>query len=603
MAAQWQAAAFSYRRIELYKSERLGSGAYGAVCKAKCDGLLCAAKIMHPVLFDLHDPGAASYLRKFQEECHLLSLARHPNVVQYLCTYTDPDTRLPVLLMELCRENLTAFLERSSGPLPFNIQVNICHDIVLALAYLHSNGLIHRDLTGNNVLIDGSRAKITDFGMSKIVNHCMKSLSKCPGNVLYMSPEALDEAEAYTAKLDIFSFGVLVIQIVTRKFPNPANRFIDSVIYVDGTAKEIKEVVSEVDRRKAHLNLIPDTHSLKPLALQCLKQKENERPTAEQLSEELIELKQSPQYSGSQESRSPLERIVREAVVVHGNTAYFSGASRAVYSYQQIEGKGTWCRLPDHPKLNFGLAIVEGLLVSVGGWKQSSPMDVIRRLGQGIGGEPINTLYTLREEGGKKKWCKVFTPMPTPRLYVACVTTEEVLLAAGGEVGRGLFYEPVNTVEVMNIETKLWSAVSPLPQKCFSLSASLCGDTLYLAGGSTGRFKEIKTAFSCHITHLLSPREQSQSQRNDVWKKISSLPVTGSTLVSFDGSLLAIGGKNDSNQPISDVYTYDSNLDCWNVTRQMNTKRHKCFAVVLLENLLIVVGGNTNTTDSVEVLN
>ena len=191
---------FSYRNIQLYKSESLGSGSYGGVCKAQCDGLLCAAKIMHPTLFDLRDPGTGSYLRKFREECHLLSLARHPNVVQYLGTYTDPDTRLPVLLMELCDESLTAFLERSPGPLSYHIQVNICHDIALALVYLHSNGLIHRDLTGNNVLlIAGPRAKITDFGMSKLatVNPRMTALTLCPGNVLYMSPEALDEAKSY----------------------------------------------------------------------------------------------------------------------------------------------------------------------------------------------------------------------------------------------------------------------------------------------------------------------------------------------------------------------------------------------------------------------
>ena len=144
---------FAYRNIELYKSESLGSGSYGEVCKTKCDGLLCAAKIMHPTLFDLRDPGTASYLHKFREECHLLSLARHPNIVQYLGTYHDPDTRLPVLLMELCNENLTSFLERSTGPLLYHIQLNICHDIVLALVYLHSNSLIHRDLTGNNILI------------------------------------------------------------------------------------------------------------------------------------------------------------------------------------------------------------------------------------------------------------------------------------------------------------------------------------------------------------------------------------------------------------------------------------------------------------------
>ena len=291
---------FGYHNIELYKSQSLGSGSYGGVCKAKCDGLPCAAKIMHPTLFDLHDTGAVSYLRKFHEECHLLSLARHPNVVQYLATCYDPDTRLPVLLMELCDESLSAFLERSPGPLTYQIQLNLCHDIALALVYLHSNGLIHRDLTGNNVLmIAGPRAKITDFGMSKLasVNPRMTALTLYPGNVLYMSPEALDEAKTYTAKLDVFSFGVIVIQILTRQFPNPTDRF--RLVQVAGFEEEVRVLVPETERREAHLNLIPDTHSLKRLALQCLKKKENERLSALQLSERLSELKQSSQYRES----------------------------------------------------------------------------------------------------------------------------------------------------------------------------------------------------------------------------------------------------------------------------------------------------------------
>ena len=174
---------FVYHNIELYKSDSLGSGSYGGVCKAKCDGLLCAAKIMHPTLFDLRDPGAVSYLRKFKEECRLLSLVRHPNVVQYLATYCDPETRLPVFLMELCDGSLTRFLDRSPGSLPYHTELNISHDIALALVYLHSNGLIHRDLTGNNVLIiAGTRAKITDFGMSKLatVNPRMTAMTLCP---------------------------------------------------------------------------------------------------------------------------------------------------------------------------------------------------------------------------------------------------------------------------------------------------------------------------------------------------------------------------------------------------------------------------------------
>ena len=290
---------FAYHNIQLYKSESLGSGSYGGVCKAKCDGLLCAAKIMHPTLFDLHDPGTDSYLSKFKEECHLLSLARHPNVVQYLATYYDPDTRLPVLLMELGDESLTAFLERSPGPLSYHVQLNICLDIALALVYLHSNALIHRDLTGNNVLmIAGTRAKITDFGMSKLAtgNPRMTALTLCPGNLLYMSPEAFDKPVSYTAKLDIFSFAVIVIQILTRQFPNPTDRF--HIVYSSQFDEEVRLLVPETERRQAHLQLIPDTHSLKPLALQCLK-KEMQRPLALQLSERLSQLKQAPQYTES----------------------------------------------------------------------------------------------------------------------------------------------------------------------------------------------------------------------------------------------------------------------------------------------------------------
>ena len=302
MAEQQQE--FGYRNIVLYKSQTLGTGSYGGVCKAKCDSLLCAAKIMHPTLFDLRDPGTTSYLRRFEEECRLLSLARHPNVVQYLATYRDPETHLPVLLMELCDESLCRFLERSVGPLPYHTELNISHDIALALVYLHTNGLIHRDLTGNNVLmIGGVRAKVTDFGMSKLasVNPRMTPLTLCPGNLQYMSPEALEEPPSYTEKLDIFSLGVLLVQIMTRQFPDPGPRFqmVDlpgDSRFVEGT---LRVMVPETQRRSAHLQLISSTHPLKAIAMNCLKGKERERPSVQQLSNTLSELKGGPQYAES----------------------------------------------------------------------------------------------------------------------------------------------------------------------------------------------------------------------------------------------------------------------------------------------------------------
>ena len=302
MAEQQQE--FCYHNIVLYKSQTLGTGSYGGVCKAKCDSLLCAAKIMHPTLFDLRDPGTTSYLRRFEEECRLLSLARHPNVVQYLATYRDPETHLPVLLMELCDESLCRFLERSVGPLPYHTELNISHDIALALVYLHTNGLIHRDLTGNNVLmIGGVRAKVTDFGMSKLagINPRMTPLTLCPGNLQYMSPEALEEPPSYTEKLDIFSLGVLLVQIMTRQFPDPGPRF--QVVDVPNDSRfpegTVRVPIPETQRRSAHLQLISSTHPLKAVAVNCLKGKERERPPAQQLSNTLSELKGGPQYAES----------------------------------------------------------------------------------------------------------------------------------------------------------------------------------------------------------------------------------------------------------------------------------------------------------------
>ena len=245
---------FGYRRVELIKTEPLGTGSYGAVYRAMCDDLPCAGKILHPTLFQSNDPGAMTVMSRFQQECSFLSAIRHPNIVQYLGSYQDRETRLPVLLMELMDDSLTRFLEQSQEPHPYHTQVDICHDIALALAYLHSNDIIHRDLSSNNVLLigAGSRAKVTDFGMAKFFDascSVMTPQTMCPGTLAYMSPEALDDPPVYTKKLDTFSFGVLNIQIITHYFPDPG-RHMKKVQDPRDPKRMLREVVPETERRK-----------------------------------------------------------------------------------------------------------------------------------------------------------------------------------------------------------------------------------------------------------------------------------------------------------------------------------------------------------------
>ena len=307
---------FGFRDVRLVKSEdnSLGIGSYGAVYRAKCDQLVCAAKVLHPILFQTRDPAAHRIVERFQREIEFLSGLRHPNVIQYLGSCADPESGLPVLFMELMDESLTSFLERplNPPPLPLHVQLDIAHDVFQALSHLHRHEVLHRDLSSNNVLLIGTlRAKVTDFGMAKLLGsdpHLTPTY--CPGTNSYMSPEALADPPEYSEKLDVFSCGILLVQLVTRKFPNPGPRTYTIQVNDPRVPKgRVLVEVPELDRRREHLDLVPPTHPLLQVALDCIKDKEDDRPTSEQLCSRLVALKESDGYRES--LRAGEERAVQ----------------------------------------------------------------------------------------------------------------------------------------------------------------------------------------------------------------------------------------------------------------------------------------------------
>ena len=199
--------------------------------------------------------------------------------------------------------------------------------------------------------------------------------------------------------------------------------------------------------------------------------------------------------------------------------------------------------------------------------------------------------------------------MPTPRSSATCVTTEQALVVAGGYGAGG----HLDTVEVMNTDTKVWTKVTSLPGMCNNLlTATVLGDRLYLTGGFTGY--RSKSVFTCSLPHLLPPdtpgsrlQRQTFSPSRSVWKRVSSLPVTWPTLVSFGGHLLAVGGDIASGNSTSRVYSYNSTTDSWTLATRMKKKRYRCLAVTLPDSQLIVVGGSStnmlvDNTQSVQIL-
>ena len=277
---------------------------------------MCAAKIIHTTFFssEVDTLSSRKTIEQFQKECAFLSAIRHPCVVQYLGTTDDSETGMPVLLMELMDESLTKFLERTKkqGELvPFCKQVDICHDISMALSFLHSNGIVHRDLSSNNILlIAESRAKVTDFGMSRLIekNPRMTPLTQCPGCLVYMAPESLRTPPIYTAKLDVFSMGVCIIQILTCKFPKPsdAKRTVE-----DATHGTIEVPIPEQERRRDDIDEIDESNFLRATALDCLADYEDYRPSSQDLCRRMIYYKTHQDYMDSRQELSERPTLLR----------------------------------------------------------------------------------------------------------------------------------------------------------------------------------------------------------------------------------------------------------------------------------------------------
>lgn len=308
--------------VKLFKDQALGMGTYGKVYRARYGSLLCAAKLIHETF--VHPEGSKLVpmqkqhrlpYKRFEKECEVLQKLRHPNVIQYLSVYRDPDTNLPALLMELMDDNLTHFLKHANShslqQIPFHIQVNICHDIALALSFLHANNVIHRDLSSYNVLLFGDiRAKVSDFGMAMLhvedgqTNQFTRTM--CPGTDAYMPPEAVRDRPVYSEKIDCFSLGVLIVQILTQLFPAPGSRQEEMELNDSRLLKGRKVMVPipESERRKDHIAKIDPRHPLLAIALDCLKDSESERPSAEEICEKVVVLKGSAQYVNSMEMTS-----------------------------------------------------------------------------------------------------------------------------------------------------------------------------------------------------------------------------------------------------------------------------------------------------------
>jgi len=203
------------RRDEIHlTSVELGRGGWAVVQVAKFRGLPVAAKCLHLSQYNRH---------LFVKEMSIASRLQHPNLVQFIGATIEGQ---PIILIELMQSSLRATLER--GPLNAAQITSIGIDVARALNYLHlmhPDPIIHRDISSTNVLLyplpsNGWRAKVSDYGAVNFLQH-LKTAG--PGNPTYAAPEA-NIPKLQSPKMDVFSYGVLLLEMCSRKFPSVEER-------------------------------------------------------------------------------------------------------------------------------------------------------------------------------------------------------------------------------------------------------------------------------------------------------------------------------------------------------------------------------------------
>ena len=234
----------------------LGRGGWATVSVALFRGTCVAAKVIHHQILSQHNR------QLFKREMNMAARIRHPNLIQFIGATLRGEM---VILTELMPTSLRKELEKEDQDLSMNVLTSICVDVAKALNYLHliqPEPIIHRDISSANVLLEPLpnsrwRAKVADYGS---VNLLHKVQTTGPGNPTYAAPEASDPQQQ-SPKMDIFSFGILIMEMFTGVLPPPEERF---------------RLMSSI---KHPLFLF--------LVKRCLKQKIQDRPTASDIISEL----------------------------------------------------------------------------------------------------------------------------------------------------------------------------------------------------------------------------------------------------------------------------------------------------------------------------
>uniref|UniRef100_A0A5S6QP52 non-specific serine/threonine protein kinase n=1 Tax=Trichuris muris TaxID=70415 RepID=A0A5S6QP52_TRIMR len=259
--------------VQLPNTPLLGQGGFGSVYIGSFNGKPAAVKQLHK------SKDGQARQHSFCAELNAFGL-NHPNIAKIL-TFCCFDESIEIVFEYAGPHNLQQLLQSPDVKLSSERKQKFCHQIADALAYCHSNGILHLDVKTSNILVceKQEQCRLADFGCSMKISAaerfkpCGDSYSYLPGTLIYRCPELL-RGQPPTMKADVYSFGILIWECVYQQVPFEGLDPHTVVFCV--VAKQLRPVISET------VNTNSDKLLLK-IAQECWDADAQRRPSFDQI--------------------------------------------------------------------------------------------------------------------------------------------------------------------------------------------------------------------------------------------------------------------------------------------------------------------------------
>ncbi|CAB4265505.1 unnamed protein product [Prunus armeniaca] len=190
--------------------KKIASGLYGDLFQGSFCGQAVAIKVLS--MEHLNET-----MREFTQEVYIMRKVRHKNVVQLIGACTKPPM-LCIVTEFLSGGSMYDFVHKQTGALSLQSLLRVAIDVSRGMNYLHQNNIIHRDLKAANLLMDDNGVvKVADFGIARVQAQSGVMTAET-GTYRWMAPEVI-EHKPYDHKADVFSFGVVLWELLTGKLP------------------------------------------------------------------------------------------------------------------------------------------------------------------------------------------------------------------------------------------------------------------------------------------------------------------------------------------------------------------------------------------------